>query len=864
MRPALLRLLKRPSAAPILDALSSGRIGIEQLVSSPRCLGCHTRRIRQQSASLDAEPKGVRNKERPVRRRQVSENRASSFYVYDMQPSRSQSPVPRDRSEPPPPSDTGDAGKDSRPFLLQPEQLEFESDIGHTEGIGTRLVDDSTHRHDLRLWEELLRYRQRSHGDEGTLDILRGLVTRTDAVYLPVSGEKAEFFWQSFIDPSLNNEAMLEELTDYARRLWDRRRERWPRLYECVVGGFMEQGMTGHAVKWHKKLKYPHLSGPHDILQILDPALVGSNRLPVSLSEGRRRPLSRNIAGFAAICKDVLQHPPSDCHLGEHDLYRPIISTLLQHGHAEDALSMSESLIKYGQCPQSIDDLYPLLDYANKCGLWSDFQQLKAYARENLLVQSDISEPPADAAESLPGTKIGALPAFHHLEKKPFKDEFGARLFATAAVSFDTVLSGLKMFSVPAIGPLSLREIAVRSHGGRDLQQKLNKLQKAKVSIGNSVYARLLGRLASEKRDILLYDLVRSDQHPDMFEDSAAQESLLVSNYIAREWHQYNLALAALVESLGDGPELSNIHFRKHIAAREMGPASKVVDNMRLRQENLTQDSITFMVKRILSLRQRARSVTPQPSRAHITEVTFVIQILRRIVPTGQYVAAELWVELLKRLGMTRQFESLRSCCLWLARHYYAQVDHPRGSWASSSPGKPAARIPSSRDSADRMIQSILDHRMQAAIVAWSFKIFLPPDWKDTHRCVHVDGHRLSPWTRGLLLLRELEKEGVPLDVSAIRRSCQMRLIVLYGHGHASRRRINNLLRLGNHYTLPQVLADIDRAWGAPLFDPVSDPSLLLSPTKLEPTPGRRRRKAKRALSREHGLSHPPVEPSLD
>src|SRR5699024_2293321 len=129
------------------------------------------------------------------------------------------------------------------------------------------------------------------------------------------------------------------------------------------------------------------------------------------------------------------------------------------------------------------------------------------------------------------------------LEKKPLKDEFGARLFATAAFGFDTVLAGLAMFRIPVIGPLSLREMAIRSHGSRDIQEKLQRLQKAGISIGDSVYARLLRKLAVENRDILLADLLESDQHPDMLEDAGIQESLLVSNYMARDGRQYNLTL---------------------------------------------------------------------------------------------------------------------------------------------------------------------------------------------------------------------------------------------------------------------------------------------------------------------------------
>lgn len=805
MRPALLRLLKRPSAVSILDSLTSVPIGVEQLESRPTCLRCHTRRLQKAATNGESEPSSGKLR---TNRCQAPEKRAFRFPVYDIDAPDDLTPSRKELAL--------DAAVDrpSASLSLQPDRLEFESDIGHTNEIGTRLVDDPGRRHDYSLWEELLRYRQRHYGDDGTLDIFRGLTRRVDGVYLPTHGESADFFWQSFVNLGLEREHFLQQLAEYALTVYEEEGRCWGRFHESVVGGFFERDMVHNAIKWHRRLQYPHLARPNDILRILEPALsVRTGRLSV-LAKGKLRPLSPGVQAFQDICQTV----------DGHDLYRPIISTLLQHGYAEDALSMHAFLVNRRHPPPSYQDMYPLLEYANNYGLWNDFLNLKNYAERRFPADTESAgQTKAALVEQGSNINAGDLLMGKRSDKRPMKDEFGAKLFATPAFSLDTVLSGLEIFGVPEIGPLSLREMAIRSHGTRDIQEKLQRLQKARISIGDSVYTRLLRKLATENRDILLGDLLESDQHPDMLEDAAIQESLLVSNYMARDWRQYNLALAALGELLKPGAELPNIHFRKHIASGELELASKVVDEMALVRESLTRQSMEFMVKRLLTIRRTGSNPQPTPRGTRVEPLAFVVRILQRVVPTGQYIAPDLWIELLKRLGMTKRFQELRNCCLWLAHHYSSRVKHsPVSDTGTPFPGKPQPSQPwqaaLTPDGADRMLQSIFNPQMQCGIVAWGFLMLICKPEKTDYNPFGVEGERLIPWTRGLVLLRDLEKEGVRLDVPCIRLACRRRLAIIFGQPRKSIKRMNNTLRRENPYELQQVLTDIDRAWGRPMF----------------------------------------------
>lgn len=832
MRPALLRLLKRPSAVSILDSLISSPIEIEHLGSRPTCLRCYAQWTQKFSPP----------------RRQAPEKHPFSLPVYDIGTSNDLTHSQKDSA-----SDTN-VEFPSASLSLQPDRLEFESDIGHTRDIGTRLVDDPRHRHDFSLWEELLRYRQRHYGDKGTLDIFRGLMRRVDGVYLPVHGESADFLWRSFVNLGLENQSILEELADYAVKVYEEEGTYWGRFYESVVGGFFERDMVQHAVRWHWKLEAPHLTRPNVVLRVLEPALSVRTGRCFVLRNGRFRRISPGVRAFKNIC------PTND----GHDLYRPVISTLLQRGHTEDALLMHGLLVERHHHPPSYDDIYPLLDYAKLHELWDDYLHLKEYAEGRFSVPSESADQTvAVLDEQRPNTNAINPQTGKRMKKKPLKDEFGARFFATAAFGFDTVLAALAMFRIPVIGPLSLREMAIRSYGSRDIHEKLQRLQKAGISIGDSVYARLLRKLAMENRDILLADLLESDQHPDMLEDAGMQESLLVSNYMARDGRQYNLTLAILGELLKDNFELTNIHFRKYIAAGELVLAAKVVDEMALVGQTLTPLSLDYMVKQVLGPRRPGKNPTANPPGTQIDPVAFVIRTLRRLVPAGQFVNPRIWIELLKRLGMTKRFDELRNFCLWIASHYSSLRKQAAVSdTVTPFPGKSKPQSWStalSPDGADRMLQKIFNVQMQKAIVAWGFKMPIPRDHEvKAYNTSNEEGEQPIPWTRGLVLLRELEGEGVQLSEFWIHRMCRYRLAVLFGRPRVSARPANRVLRQKNPYSLQQVLTDIDRAWGAPLFQgqeytdlyQLVNPPLLTVKARL-----RKQRQLRRQTEAKKGLA---------
>ncbi|RDH15488.1 hypothetical protein M747DRAFT_268217 [Aspergillus niger ATCC 13496] len=797
MRPALLRLLKRPSALSVLDSLISMPIGFEQLDvrRTAKCVRCLSKTHKQARSAPAAELQQTPANDSSF----PSTRRAFSFRIYEINTPHKQAAAKSGSS-----GDTAQSftGISSRSLALQPERLEFESDIGHTDDIGTRLIDDPVHRNDFALWEELLRYRQRHYGDKGTLDIWEGLTSRVDGVQLPVEGEVADFFWQSFVEAGIRHGVILNEIANYALALWNTTGKRWEGFYEAVVGGFIDRGMTQQAVEWHKRLHHPHLTRPNDILHVFRPTVPARQQHRITGAiKTRGRAASSSLWAFRSICRMT----PG------HQIYAPIMSTLLRCGRLDDALSMHRLLIQENDHPHSFDEFEPVLESAKQYGPWSSYQELHRYASQRFPEKLNETDDPDTVAAETQG-KVAH-------EERPIKDEFGARIFATEALNFDTILSGLKMFGVPALGPQSLREMALRARGSQDILSKLRKLERAGISLGNSVFVRLLRKLATENRDILLSDLLHSDEHPDVLEDARIQESLLLSYYLSKDWRHYHMTLAILSELSNEGPALFNIHFRKHLAAGEWTLASKLVDEMALRSQSLTKESIDFMVEKVLTPRRPGVSPIKGQRRSEVVEVTFLFRVLRRIVPVGASVSPDLWVEMIKRFGMMNCWDELRTCCLWLARYYSSkpQQDHAPLQIISLSTVQQSSHAISPDQQRNSILGAIFSKQTQAALVYWGFRMRVSSK-RDDYNPFHTDDENFVPWVRGLVLLRELGQNGVQLWTRWIRRACRHRLAVLYGRPRRSSRHMSRMLRRENPYSVERVLGDIDRAWGQPLL----------------------------------------------
>lgn len=796
MRPALLRLLKRPSAISLLHDLvstsSAAAGGIERLnIRTGKCVNCqfrrsHARLLPYESSSVASSTET--NVRLPVYDIVGVEHRKSS-----------------NRTNPKNVGQEFEGG--GLPMSLDVDKLEYESSF-YTEAIngGKRLVDDSSRKDDFELWKELLRYRKRRYGHQGVVEIWKGIVDRNHDIQLPVEGETADYIWETFVEAGLVDEQLLHDITKYSETLWTSTEKRWNKLYQTVVGGLFTKGLPEEAVAWHRKLQPIHLKEPNDIISVMAQAVSCIPQKAPDWSLYSRGTITlgngRGVRSFGEICLAT----------EGHQIYEAIIPFLLQKGLALDATYMHDFLVKRGDKPRDSNTLQQILDFATtESHTFSQkVRQRLQKIKSDTLSKSFLNSLAASGETDVSGNGQEGTEQDRPkdeddwIKEKTFRDEFGARLFATKALTVDMITNGLQMFGVQAIGPLSLREIALRAEGPKDILEKIQALRKANITIRDCAFTRLVERLALEHKDIVLEDLLHSDQHPDVLEDVAVQETLLCSYLMARDWRLHNLTKAILNEVAKD--DMDNIQFRVSLSAKEWSAASDVVDRMYLDAKPLTQQSIDHMFYAVLTPRLPGR-LQPYPEDPKIDEVKYAERILKLAFRSGTEIDPQYWVELLKRMGMHRhdQWQRIQDLCLWLAQNYVVQEDSPfLHSLSRSSGVDPDTILAKNRT----MIRHIFNPRMQMALIAWGFK---SPLWYKN--AVHeipdpVGGGMVLLWTRGLLLLRDLERLGITIYPSFVRQACRERLQILFGELY-SVKIWNRTLRQNNPFKMSHILNDM-------------------------------------------------------
>lgn len=794
MRPALLRLLKRPSAISLLNDLVSTSSGIEHFRTPGKCIACQRRRSHAKPLPLDRSV--VVQQTNPPHELQFHDIIINTDHKTSAHSTRPEDVIRKHTV-------------DSLPLSLDVDQLEIESALSNKSIKGSkRLVDDLKRKHDFELWKDLLQYRKRRYGNKGVVEILKGLVDRVDDIQLPVNGKLADYFWETFVNAGLEDEQALCDIAEYAEIIWTRAQRRWDRFYEVTVGGLFAKGLPVQAVFWHRKLQAIHLKEPNDIILVIPQALSCIPQQPPDWSLFSREAVllgyRAGLRAFGEICLTT----------EGHQMYEDVISFLLRGGHSLDALYMHEFLLKRKDFPRDPNTVGQLIAFAEtESHTFSRKVRERIRAIKPSLLSFRDSLATSNSTEGLNGiqqseaTENTAQPKDDEdvwIKEKTFKDGFGARLFATKALTVDMITNGLQMFGVQAIGPLSLREIALRADGPRDVLEKIQALRKANITIRDCAYTRLVERLATEHKDIVLEDLLQSDQHPDALEDTALQEDFLCSYLMARDWRLYNLTKAILSDVAKD--DIDNIQFRVYLTAENWLAASDIVDKMYLVGKTLSEHSINHMVHKILSPRLPGRA-QPYARDAKLNEVGYVTRILKLAYRSSVEIDPQYWIELLQRLGKHRhiQWDQLRGLCLWLAQNYVVREDSPYLYSLSRSTGiDPDTLVARNRT----QLRHIFNPRLQMALVAWGFRL---PLWsEEVHEMpgTQDEGGMVIHWLRGLLLLRELEALGVTVYPSFVRMACRERLQVLYGELYSTQK-WNRTLRQNNTIKPSRILGDM-------------------------------------------------------
>jgi len=691
--------------------------------------------------------------------------------------------------------------------LFTHEQLEFESNLDAVEGEGgrVRLLDQDGHREDLRLWVCLLDYRKRVHGSQGVLTFWNAV--RSRGLQLPTTGQLAERFWPEFLALGLQDRAVLEEVCNYADELLDETGERWTKLYTSIIEHFLIVGQGENALKWHDRLFKLHPPGARHFMEMC-------------------RYVARKEGDMETLRSIYLRNK-------HRALYSRIVPLFCQREDFKSALSWHFFFLNNGDIPAFSHLVEPLVHFL------AIYDRPNAIKVTKSLVETGVSFASSISNELQDNTKISRemMNLIHgktfNVSVKKYNDSLGARWFATRWITLDVAINAIHALGVQEIGPLSLQAIALREPDPKSIVLRISQLRDLGISIGNTLYAQAVEHFAKNRRYDLLKSLLNSDQHPEAFENSNLQESLLDKYASTKDWTQYRRTLAIRsLTSKSPQMEESNILLRYHMTRGSRTAVMELLTDMQIAGTRVTSRSIAHIIHYTLRPRRAGHRPVVQKERWHKgtendpNDLNLVIAILKRIMRSGSFVPVLHWREIIRQLGMARRFEDMQNLCRRLAA-WYGPVD-PTSIWPPRRFRLPA-QVPTSHHL--HPLRMLFNTPLQKAIVEWGFIYSLQPrtpSLEDLRRGTIpiVREHALPVVTAGITLLKELSQHGVYIDGKAVRSAIFNRLITYFGPGH-SNRRYNRHAKAQLHGKLTLVAKQIDGALGGEFFTSVDLPRIL-------------------------------------
>lgn len=676
-----------------------------------------------------------------------------------------------------------------RPRLSTSEQYQRESDLEASNGNTSLLIQDKRFSTDWKLWLELVQYKKRHYEERGPQPLYREMFRRD--LIIPTRGAVGKELWDTSIALAYHDFSFLQEVIDYAMKLKRISGEVWPRLYySVVVCGLKVQPEIVYDL--HVRLK---------------------DNFPPTLDQYKKL-FHRSIAvGNLEIFENIYRNFPVQ---GMYGTIIPELCSLLKN---QDALKWHYLLFSCRDYPSYFGHIKPLLGYLAHVG---DDRQIDVIVRSLNLNQGQPASVPVAAEGFVRERQVISRAIFnrqlgeiHGVAPKHLSDRFCARLFATKLFSLETVISGLHIMAVETIGPLSLREIAVRAdYCCSAIAAYIQRLKDAGISLDDSAFSLLVQKLVSSGDKDLLQSVAECDLHPDTFEDTDVQERLLAQYYDKDDQLQVDRTLAAIMVRCREQDVTKwrcNLTLRSYIKLGRVEAVKSILEYMR-------QNCIPVTARTSRHLRVCWLTGRGVGRAAHVTkELSIIINVTRHTLLSGRYVPIIAWREIMRRLGMAGRLLELENLALWLVDHYTSTAGlSSLPSYIFFNPEKVSKHRTTNRNP-QAFLKTLFTTATQHAIVAWGFQQTTKYPPASFRRFQANAVNQPSSWTWGLVLLRNLQQRGVPIHSNTIASICTHRLNMLFGSG-LSKNRINRRSRALDRYALAVYLQGIREIWGKDLF----------------------------------------------
>ncbi|KAI8962191.1 hypothetical protein F5Y11DRAFT_323671 [Daldinia sp. FL1419] len=698
-----------------------------------------------------------------------------------------------------------------RALLTDPHRLSIESDFDRRgpakEWRSKLLVDKYENRNDLALWSTLLDYQKRVNGDLGVWNVWKGLWGRK-SLY-DVHSPLAPTFWQTMLEGAIKSteNKFLPSIWIYSEWMYEFHGVKWPQLYSTVLSHFLRTHKHHQALQWQLRLTPNFYPGADEFASMIKQ--FANDR------ELYRTPTLESL---------YIVNP-------DHRLYDILVPHLYNTGSSFLAARWRRLCVQYDDLPQAHVSARPFLRF-----LRGYFPHVSLHPEESAIVDDLNFESREDTAKTelsrefmnrVHGETFG-------ISVKTYNDRLGAKWLASSWVSLDTAISTIAALGISEIGPLSLQSIALREGTSKGVLKRIQQLNDQGISVVDSNYFRLVLYLAKVKDDELLLDLLHSDLHPDVFDDSELQSRLVVSTANSEDWRTHRLMLATQLAVMDKATRQSaNELARTYFLRRDRQGLSKLLDDMKTMeialdssQINLIFDSINHEVK---------STVLPEDS------LYFYLPIFRQLAAMEIPVPVRCWRKMLFCLARQGRIDDLERLCIELA-NIFTSVHSSRPGFMPVHPEdipepmkKPLSGVGNllgvyvPLDLPTRAplhpLRQIFDNKLVRTIVLYSFISLYSQPSETIPRYVHHQRHMKFNGSRAVRLLRTLRDRGVLIEKPHVASLIKRRLIDLYGPGYPTKKSWQ-VARANNSLTLKEIKHYLDEAWGdelLPLLPPLDE-----------------------------------------
>ena len=501
----------------------------------------------------------------------------------------------------------------------------------------------------LELWCIVLDIRCDRYGHTGVQRVFYDLVKLCSNDF-PCDGIEADLLWRTFITAGCHDIVFL-------RRICSQELEAGaPRQHFIleVCTSLLESPTALLTPVFGAKLLAHHQLDDHDLFEIFRAA----NKLESNI-------WWRCVRDMNALFR-------------EHNLYDKAIHYLTVNDQMSRAWKMHRFLLSIGDLPMDFKSLIPLIKniVATKSDdLGATKRAVKSFADTlrfaGASFEGQIQRCFEDELSLRTGFSTTNLNIVSSrtlgMQARSISDDFAARAFSTLSFSFDFMLNALHLLGLVAIGPLTMRQIAISGEEPHEINRRLAKLQEVGVDTGSTAYIRLVRHLATNGKKKQLASLLQSDQHPDVFDDISTQKKLL-SHYLSIGDHASINQTMTLLDIHNSSNHLVDTPLRTLLkCALKVQNLSTVCSVWNFVFSIDAQERKTYIrdIRSHLSCRMRPHTTTS--SEEVIAALNFAASVAQNVGPTPDHLELNILTEAMLRFGIMGDYESAEKIAVSLA-----------------------------------------------------------------------------------------------------------------------------------------------------------------------------------------------------